>query len=43
MTFLERILNWMDLQALLDILLGPELDSKEGPMRSERPHSNKPH
>jgi hypothetical protein len=41
MTCLERILTSKSVQALLDILLGPELNSQEKPMRSERLHSKK--
>jgi hypothetical protein len=41
MTCLERILTSKSVQALLDILLGPEMNSQEQPKRSERLRPNK--
>lgn len=41
MTCLERILTSKDAQALLDILLGPEQESRWKSEQGERPQSKK--
>ncbi len=43
MTFLERILNWKSAHALLDLLIGPEADSRKNAEQSEEPQSKKAH
>jgi hypothetical protein len=41
MIFLERILNWKSAHALLDIVLGPEVESRKKSEQIERPRSKK--
>ena len=41
MTCLERLFTLKSVQALVDLLLGPEVDSQEKPKWSEGPHSMK--